>query len=99
MKTADESFPRIVLLPSLPEGTEARVRAIYGGQGMLARLADLGILPGVHLKVVRTARCGPVIVEVKGGRVIIGRGMADRIEVEPVPVGRSSTLTQPPDNP
>ena len=43
-------------------------------------LADLGIHEGEKIRVVKNDT-GPVIVEVKGTRVAIGRGLAEKIEV------------------
>lgn len=52
-------------------------------KGAAKRLADLGILPGTRLKVVRRAPFGgPVEVEVGGSRFMIGRGLASKIIVE-----------------
>jgi Fe2+ transport system protein FeoA len=41
----------------------------------------MGIYPGTLLRVVRGGRGGPVIAEVRGTRIVIGRGMADRVTV------------------
>ncbi len=43
-------------------------------------LADLGIHAGEKIKVIKNDS-GPVIIEVKGTRVAIGRGLAAKIEV------------------
>ncbi|MCC6024622.1 MAG: ferrous iron transport protein A [Thaumarchaeota archaeon] len=51
--------------------------------GAAKRLADLGILPGARIKVVRKAPLGgPIEIEVHGSRFMIGRGLASRIIVE-----------------
>ena len=63
-------------------GDSVRVRQFRGGAGMTARLAEMGVLPGAILKVVRAERQGPVVVEIRGGKVIIGHGMAEKILVE-----------------
>ena len=49
---------------------------------MTARLAEMGVLPGAILQVARAERRGPVVVEIRGGKVIIGHGMAEKILVE-----------------
>lgn len=52
-------------------------------RGAAKRLADLGILPGTRIKVVRRAPFGgPLEVEVGSSRFMIGRGLASRIIVE-----------------
>jgi len=63
------------------EGKEVKILDIDGGKGVKNRLAAIGIYPGGTLKVVKTPP-GPVIVEVAGGRVAIGKGMARKIRVE-----------------
>jgi Fe2+ transport system protein FeoA len=53
------------------------------GCGAVKRLADLGILPGAKIRVVRKAPFGgPIEIEVRGSRFMIGRGLASRIIVE-----------------
>jgi len=52
----------------------------YGAE---KRLADLGIVVGARIKVVRKAPFGgPIEVEVAGSRFLIGRRLAERIIVE-----------------
>jgi len=54
-----------------------------GGWGFTRRLMDMGLTPGTHVKVVKAAPFrGPVEVLVRGARLAIGRGMAERIVVE-----------------
>ena len=53
------------------------------GWGAIKRLADLGILVGAKIKVVRKAPFGgPIEIELNGSRFMIGRGLAERILVE-----------------
>jgi ferrous iron transport protein A len=59
-----------------------KVKTIEGGRGLVQRLAEMGVLAGTELRVVRGG--GPVIVDVRGHRLILGRGMAERIGVEPL---------------
>lgn len=73
-------------------GDSVRVRRFRGGAGMTARLAEMGVLPGAVLKVVRAEHQGPVVVEIRGGKVIIGHGMAERIIVEPYGKAESSKV-------
>jgi len=71
-------------LALLRPGTLGRVIAVQGGRGFNRRLASMGILPGAEIRMVRGGFGGPVIVEVRGSRVLVGRGMAHRVMVEPV---------------
>lgn len=63
-------------------GEEVRLVAIHGGQGMRKRMADLGLNPGMSLRVVQMNPDGPVIVAVKDSRLALGRGMAQKVMVE-----------------
>ncbi len=56
------------------------VSKINAGHKAHRFLADLGIHEGEKIRVVKNDS-GPVIVEVKGTRVAIGRGLASKIEL------------------
>ncbi|MBU1000382.1 ferrous iron transport protein A [Patescibacteria group bacterium] len=72
-----------VSLIILKEGQEAKIVSIMGGRTASKRLADLGLTPGTLLRVVRKAPLsGPVIVEVRGSRLILGRGLASKVFVK-----------------
>ena len=54
-----------------------------GGWGFKKRLMDMGLTPGTKVTVVKSAPFrGPVEVHVRGSRLALGRGMAERIFVE-----------------
>ncbi len=72
-------------LPMATPGEAVKLVAIHGGARIRQRLADLGLTPGTTLQVVQTNTWGPLIVAFKGSaRLAIGRGMAHKIEVEPL---------------
>ncbi len=73
--------PSGVPLPELGEGHAGVVAEIQGGRGIVLRLAELGIRAGARLTVIRGK--GPMIVSLKGHRLVIGHGMVQRILVEP----------------
>jgi len=51
-------------------------------RGFQKRLMDLGLTPGTKVTVVKSAPFrGPVEVHVRGSRLALGRGMAERIFV------------------
>jgi DtxR family Mn-dependent transcriptional regulator len=53
------------------------------GWGFEKRLEDMGLTPGTKVTVVKSAPFhGPLEVIVRGSRLAIGRGMAERIFVE-----------------
>jgi len=59
-----------------------RVTRISGGRRLVHRLAALGIVPGVVVKVTRSR--GPALIGIGNTRIAIGRGAARAIEVEAV---------------
>jgi ferrous iron transport protein A len=62
---------------------QVRVIAIDGGHGVRAHLNTLGIHIGDWLTVVERAPFrGPVLVEVNGTRVALGRGIAAKLRVD-----------------
>lgn len=51
--------------------------------GFEKRLADMGLTPGIAVTLVKAAPFhGPVEILVRGSRLALGRGMAQRIIVE-----------------
>ncbi len=65
-----------------PVGVDLRVIGIRGGPGCHGRLADMGLVPGAELRVLHGHGHGPVLIDLKGSRVALGRGMAHKIMVE-----------------
>lgn len=57
------------------------VQVGYGGQ-FQKRLQEMGIYKDSRIKVIKNDIPGPLIVDVKGSRLIIGRGQAQKIMVE-----------------
>lgn len=56
---------------------------IEGGQGVRSHLNTLGIHVGDWLTVVERAPFrGPVLVQVNGSRLALGRGIAQRVKVD-----------------
>ncbi len=70
-----------MLLSDVITGQSVKLVVVEGGQALKSRLATMGLLPGSQIRVIRNDANGPFIVEAKGSRVILGRGMAHRIEV------------------
>jgi len=53
------------------------------GWGFEKRLMDMGITPGTRIMVVKSAPFrGPLEIIVRGSRLALGRGMAERIFIE-----------------
>ena len=76
-----------VSLTALKKGESGRVAFISGRHGkggrFEKRLNDMGLTPGTTVTVVKSAPFhGPLEVIVRGSRLVLGRGMAERIVVE-----------------
>ena len=76
-----------VSLTKLKKGESGRVVFISAGHGKSGRfekrLMDMGLTPGTTVTVVKSAPFhGPIEVIVRGSRLALGRGMAERIVVE-----------------
>jgi len=66
-------------LENAPEGFEGVVAHIDGGDRVSQRMIALGIVPGTRIKVVRNAAFGPLIVDVEGTRIALGRGVSSKV--------------------
>ncbi len=72
--------------PGLPlsmvsPGERVRVVSFSGGSNIKKRLQDMGLTPGEVVEVLN--RGGPVIVSVKGSRIALGMGLAQKVMVRP----------------
>ncbi len=59
------------------------ITGYQGGTGVEHKLRQLGIMPGSCLRVIRHAPFGgPLLIEIEGRSVALGRGIAAKIKVE-----------------
>src|SRR5512139_176223 len=72
-------------LSHMPRGTRGTVSRLPHPHSLAKRLVALGLNPGAEVCVLQNRGSGPVIVEVHGARLALGRGQADRVTVELVP--------------
>ncbi len=71
-------------LKEVAVGSTAEVEVVTGSDPTTERLLEMGITPGVHVKVVGTAPLGcPLELEVRGYRLSIRRNEAARVAVCP----------------
>jgi len=70
-------------LDQVDENRKAKVIDIQGGQGIRQRLSQMGIHPGDTITILRYgALRGPILIEIHGSQVALGRGIGSRIIVE-----------------
>ena len=72
-----------VPLAFLSENKQATVVEVVGGKGLVRRLYELGFTPGTKVRVISSSSPGPVLVDVKGARIALGRGVTMKIIVNP----------------
>ena len=75
----------VISLTSLFEGEKGVITNAFGGFGLVRRLAEMGLTPGVEIKLLR--KCpfrGPLQIEVRGSVLALGYGVASRVFVKPL---------------
>ncbi len=70
-------------LTMVSPGERVTLVEIMSGRGVRHRLTELGLIPGVELKVVQDEG-GPLLLAVHDSRLALGRGMAHKIMVQTV---------------
>ena len=68
-------------LSDCPRDRTACLRCLQVDRCVVHRLLELGLTPGVELRVVQD-NGGPMLVSVRGSRVALGRDLADNLWVE-----------------
>jgi ferrous iron transport protein A len=68
-------------LSDCPRDRTACLRCLQVDRCVVHRLLELGLTPGVELRVVQD-NGGPMLVSVRGSRVALGRELADNLWVE-----------------
>ena len=64
-------------------GKWVRITNIHGGAGLDSKLHSIGLMPGDMVRIIRQAPfSGPILLEVNGREIALGRGIAEKIDVE-----------------
>jgi len=71
-----------MILINCQVGKEYIIEKIIGGLRVTRRLNHLGVLPNVTVKIVLKNVFGPMIIDVKGTRLALGRGLVAKIKVK-----------------
>lgn len=72
---------RLRPLSAVKAGEKVKLARIDAGQGLNSRLASMGLVRNVELTVVKNSHPGPFVISVKKSKVMLGRGMANKIMV------------------
>ena len=69
-------------LTNLPIGTRAKVISVNGNNAITKRLMEMGVVPGVSVRVIKSAPFGdPLEIRVRGYHLAMRKNEADTIEV------------------
>lgn len=77
--STQESHP--VRLSDIAPGEEVIVVGLASGRGAARQFTELGVEPGMGLRVLENVGAGPVFVALGERQLEIGRGMADKLLV------------------
>jgi ferrous iron transport protein A len=70
-------------LAELPVGSRAKVARVEGADDVTCRLMEMGLTPGVELRVVGVAPLGdPLELELRGYRLSVRKTEAARVEIQ-----------------
>lgn len=76
--TMEKQMPLI----DVEEGKITKIISVRAGLQSAKRLSDLGLIPGTKIKVLKKAIFGPIEIELRGSKLVLGRGLANKIFVE-----------------
>lgn len=68
-------------LSTAKAGENVRLVRIDAGRGLNSRLASMGLVANTELKVVSNGHPGPFVLIVKDAKVVLGRGVTQKIMV------------------
>ncbi len=89
---------RSIPLSEARPGEQLKIRQLDGGAKIRGRLISMGILQDAVLEVITAPARGQLVVAVDGNRLVIGRGMAEKIRVDRCGSPFSSTECEDPDH-
>ncbi len=74
----NQDMPLAMVVP----GKLVTVTEVRDGRRLQKRLADMGLTLGVQIRVINGQMSGPVLIDLRGSRVALGRGIAQKIVVK-----------------
>ena len=69
-------------LVKVARGQKVVLNKIDNGHQLKKKLQDMGLTQGVEFSVISKTSMGPIIIEVRGARLALGRGIAEEIDVD-----------------
>jgi len=74
----NQDMPLAMVVP----GKLVTVTEVRDDRRLQKRLADMGLTLGVQIRVINGQMSGPVLIDLRGSRVALGRGIAQKIVVK-----------------
>lgn len=71
----------LLSLAEAKPGRPLQVKLIEGGRSLCARMAALGIYPGVELELLCSGCGAPCLIKVRGSTLSLGAGVSNKIKV------------------
>ena len=71
----------VLPLAEVGEGWKVEVKAYRSNRRQAQRLAELGLTPGTHVRILRQAKSQPLLVCVRGTHLAIDRQTAESLQV------------------
>ncbi len=68
-------------LSTVRTGEQVRLVRVDAGRGLNSRLASMGFVSNVEIRVVSNSHPGPFVVIIKDVKMVLGRGVAQKIMV------------------
>ena len=65
-------------------GELVTVTGIRAGRGLQRKLTDMGLTPGVQIRVINSGASGPVLIDLRETRIALGHGIAQKIVVNKI---------------
>jgi Fe2+ transport system protein FeoA len=68
-------------LSTVRSGEKVKIVKIEAGRGLNSRLVSMGLVPNTQITVINSVDHGPLVIMVKESKIMLGRGMANKITV------------------
>jgi Fe2+ transport system protein FeoA len=73
---------QIITLSKARQGHKVQMVSVEAGRELKGRLASMGLVLGVEITVVNNGCPGPFVVSVRDSKMMLGKGMANKIIVK-----------------
>ncbi|MCD6122671.1 MAG: FeoA domain-containing protein [Spirochaetales bacterium] len=73
-------------------GKQYEIVSLFGGRGFSRKLFEMGIRPGVIIKVITNSGNGPILVGINNSRIGLGKGMAGKIIINSISIKEAKAI-------